>query len=76
MLSFCLIPLLLDQLMKERQHLAVVTDPGGLVVGVATLEDVLEFLLGKPIVGEHDSHPQMQHLARERASFRTAREDS
>ena len=40
------------------------------VVGVATLEDVLEYLLGKPIVGEHDSHPDMQHLARERASFR------
>ena len=61
---------LLDRLMAERQHLAVVIDTGGLVVGVATLEDVLEYLLGQPIVGEHDSHPDMQHLARERASFR------
>ena len=44
--------------------------------GVATLEDVLEYLSGKPIVGEHDSHPDMQHLARERASFRKLSEDT
>lgn len=61
---------LLDRLMEERQHLAVVSDAGGPVVGVATLEDVLEYLLGKPIVGEHDSHPDMQYMARERVSFR------
>lgn len=66
---------LLDRLMKDRQHLAVVRDSGGLVGGVATLEDVLEYLLGKPIVGEHDSHPEMQRLARERASFRAAPDD-
>ena len=68
--------LLLDRLMKERQHLAIVTNSAGLVVGVATLEDVLEYLLGKPIVGEHDSHPEMQRLARERASFKDANDDS
>lgn len=67
---------LLDCFMKERQHLAVVTDSAGKLVGVATLEDVLEYLLGKPIVGEHDSHPQMQQLARERASFRASSEDA
>ena len=66
---------LLDRLMKERQHLAVVKNHSGRVVGVATLEDVLEYLLGKPIVGEHDSHPQMQHLAKERAMFRALSED-
>ena len=62
--------------MKDRQHLAVVTDSTGFVVGVATLEDVLEYLLGKPIVGEHDSHPEMLRLARERASFRAAPDDN
>lgn len=67
---------LLDRLMKERQHLAVVTDSKGLVAGVVTMEDVLEYLLGKPIVGEHDSHPEMQRLARERAIFRPTPEDS
>lgn len=67
---------LLDRLMKERQHLAVVRDSAGLVVGVATLEDVLEYLLGKPIIGEHDSHPEMRRLARARASFRAASDDN
>ncbi len=60
---------LLDRFMAERQHLAVVTDAPGQVVGVVTLEDVLEFLLGELIVDGHDSHPEMQHLARERARF-------
>jgi CBS domain containing-hemolysin-like protein len=67
---------LLDRLMAERQHLAVVTDAVGHVVGVATLEDVLEKLLGKPIVGEHDSHPEMLRLARGRARFRASTEDT
>ena len=67
---------LLDCLMKYRQHLAVVTDSVRYLVGVVTREDVLEFLLGKPIVGEHDSHPQMQYLAKERASFRAVSEDA
>lgn len=66
---------LLDRFMAERQHLAVVTNARGHVVGVVTLEDVLENLLGKPIVGEHDSHPEMQRLAQERARFRASTED-
>jgi CBS domain containing-hemolysin-like protein len=67
---------LLDRPMAERQHLAVVIDAIGHVVGVATLEDVLENLLGKAIVGEHDSHPEMLRLARERARFRASTEDT
>lgn len=60
---------LLNRLMNERQHLAVVTGTDGLVTGIVTLEDVIEYLLGKQIVGEHDAHPEMQRLARERARF-------
>jgi CBS domain containing-hemolysin-like protein len=67
---------LLDRLMAERQHLAVVTDARRHVAGVVTLEDVLENLVGKPIVGEHDTHPEMQHLARERACFRATAGDT
>jgi CBS domain containing-hemolysin-like protein len=62
---------LLNSFMAERQHLAVVHDSSRHVVGVVTLEDVLEYLLGKPIVGEHDTHPEMQRLARERLRWRT-----
>jgi len=67
---------LLDRLMAERQHLAVVTNASGRVVGVVSLEDIMEYLLGKPIVGEHDSHPDMQHMARERARFHADGTDS
>lgn len=28
--------------------------------------EVFEYLLGKPIVGEHDAHPEMVHLAKDR----------
>ena len=61
---------LLDRLMAERQHIAVVHDVSRHVVGVVTLEDVLEYLLGTPIVGEHDAHPEMQRMARERLRLR------
>jgi CBS domain containing-hemolysin-like protein len=61
---------LLNSFMAERQHLAVVQESHGRVAGVVTLEDVLEYLLGQPIVGEHDTHPEMQRLAQERLRFR------
>ena len=35
----------------------------------------LENLLGKPIVGEHDSHPEMRRMARERSRFRASSDD-
>lgn len=60
---------LLDRLVAERQHMAIVMSNDKLVVGIVTLEDVMEYLLGKPIVGEHDSHPEMLQLARERTKF-------
>jgi CBS domain containing-hemolysin-like protein len=62
---------LLDRLMTQHQHLAVVIDEAGRMTGVVTLEDVLEYLLGSPIVGEHDTHPHMQELARQRARYHT-----
>ena len=60
---------LLDRFITQHQHLAVVIDGAGRMNGVVTLEDVLEYLLGSAIVGEHDTHPDMQQLARERARF-------
>ena len=60
---------LLERLTNEHQHLAVVVDETRRMTGVVTLEDVLEYLLGRPIVGEHDTHPHMQELARERARY-------
>jgi CBS domain containing-hemolysin-like protein len=60
---------LLEQFISQQQHLAVVSDEHGKLSGVVSLEDVLEYLLGRDIVAEHDKHPEMRRLARERARF-------
>jgi CBS domain containing-hemolysin-like protein len=60
---------LLELLIAQRQHLAIVTDTAGRTSGVVSLEDVLEYLLGRPIIGEHDAHPEMERMTRERTQF-------
>jgi hypothetical protein len=30
---------------------------------------VQEYLLGRPIIGEHDTHPEMERMAQERSRF-------
>ena len=58
------IPHLFDFFLEKRAHLAVVTDEFGNTVGVITMEDVIETLLGLEIMDESDSIADMQHLAR------------
>jgi len=55
-----------DVLLDDRQHIALVTDQYGSAVGVVTLEDVIETLLGLEIVDEHDTEVDMQQLARQK----------
>ena len=57
---------LLDLFIAERSHMVAVVDEYGGFEGVVTLEDVMECLLGKEIVDEHDKVEDMQALARER----------
>ncbi len=47
---------LLQRFKEERKHLAIVVDDGGHTVGVVTLEDVLEQIVGK-IFDESDQAP-------------------
>ncbi|MEM7037316.1 MAG: hemolysin family protein [Bacteroidota bacterium] len=54
-----------DQLTKSRSHLAIVTDEFGAVMGLVTMEDIVETLLGVEIVDETDSVVDMRDLARE-----------
>jgi CBS domain containing-hemolysin-like protein len=56
---------LLDILLQELGHLAIVTDEFGGTDGLVTMEDLIETLLGIEIVDEADTAADMQRLARE-----------
>ncbi|MFV0592256.1 MAG: hemolysin family protein [Draconibacterium sp.] len=55
---------LLDTLIIERQHLTMVADEFGTIVGLVTMEDVIETLFGLEIVDESDKVEDLQKLAR------------
>ncbi|MEN8116992.1 MAG: CNNM domain-containing protein [Bacteroidota bacterium] len=57
---------LLDILILKKQHLAMVADEFGTIVGLATMEDVIETLFGLEIVDESDKVADLQKLAREK----------
>ncbi|MEM9644180.1 MAG: CNNM domain-containing protein, partial [Planctomycetota bacterium] len=60
------LPQLLETLLEGRIHIAAVGDQYGSFVGIVTLEDLLETLLGLEIIDEHDAQADMQQFARER----------
>lgn len=55
----------LDEFIKRREHLFIVTDGYGTTVGLVTLEDCIETLLGVEIVDEFDSVEDMRQFALE-----------
>ena len=61
---------LLELLLKERQHIALVVGEYGGTDGLVSLEDVVETLLGIEIVDELDSVEDMQALARKKWEHR------
>ena len=67
---------LLELFISEREHMVAVMDEYGGFEGVATLEDVLECLLGTEIVDEHDEVEDMQTLALENSKRRTEAADA
>jgi CBS domain containing-hemolysin-like protein len=64
---------LLETLLEQRQHIAVVVGEYGDTKGVVTLEDVVETLLGIEILDEGDKVEDMQQLARQMWAKRAAR---
>ncbi|QCB46143.1 hemolysin family protein [Hydrogenophaga sp. PAMC20947] len=56
---------LLETLLEQRQHIAVVVGEYGETKGLVTLEDVVETLLGIEILDEGDKVEDMQQLARQ-----------
>ena len=58
------IPVLFEELVESRNHMALVVDEYGSVSGIVTMEDVIETLLGLEIMDEKDSVSDLQQLAR------------
>ena len=58
------IPKLFNILMEKREHIALVVDDFGGMIGVVTIEDIIETLLGLEIVDEFDNVEDMQAHAR------------
>jgi CBS domain containing-hemolysin-like protein len=58
---------LLQSFLMRREHLYLVVDEYGGIMGLITLEDVLESLVGSEIVDEHETVADLAALARRRA---------
>ncbi|WP_215398667.1 CNNM domain-containing protein [Rheinheimera oceanensis] len=57
---------LMAQLMHERQHMCLVYDEYGTWLGLVTMEDVIETIIGQPIMDETDDIPNMRRFAKRR----------
>lgn len=53
-----------DEMVANRNHIALVVDEYGGLAGLVTLEDIIETLLGLEIVDEADTKTDMQEFAR------------
>ncbi len=67
------LPRLFDRLLERQEHIALVVGEYGGTSGLATMEDVVETLLGLEIVDEADTDQDMQAAARERWRQRAER---
>ena len=55
---------LFNQLLEKKEHISIVIDEYGGLVGIITLEDILETLIGLEIIDESDQEVDMQKFAR------------
>jgi len=62
------IPKLFDKLLKKREHISLVVNSSKNTIGIVTLEDIIETILGYEIVDETDLVDDMQLLAKKISS--------
>lgn len=67
------LPRLFERLLEQQKHIAIVVGEYGGTAGLATVEDVVETLLGMEIVDEADTEHDMQAAARDQWRERAAR---
>lgn len=67
------IDIVFNELTVNRQHIAVVMNQFGVMVGLVTMEDVVETLLGLEIVDETDTVDNLQELARKQWEKRNSK---
>ncbi|MCR9164669.1 MAG: CNNM domain-containing protein [Nannocystaceae bacterium] len=64
---------LLEQLLEQQTHMALVIDAHGTSTGLVTLEDVVETLFGTEIIDEADNVADLRELARKKWQERAKR---
>ncbi|WP_447956166.1 CNNM domain-containing protein [Vreelandella sp. EE7] len=62
-------------MLKDHMHMRVVFDEHGTFVGLITLEDIIETILGQDIVDETDRVANLRHYARQRWLSRIRRNE-
>jgi len=67
------IPELFENFIKQRGHIALVVDEFGNTIGIVTMEDIIETLLGLEIMDESDTIEDMQAQARKNWERRAKR---
>ena len=53
-------------MLEDRNHMALVVDQHGTWVGIITLEDIIETILGREIIDEFDEIADMQQYAKQK----------